>query len=220
MKRLFIVLACFNLAVFAWFQFGTGATDRSPLQRQIRPEQIDLTPPTSAASTTPPARTAAPPETNVLACLAWGSFASNEVEPSMRALFPLSLGDRVKPREVRPPSGWWVFIASQGSRQAALKKAAELKVFGIEDFTVLQDEGPYQFGIHLGAFTTQAEAQARLTRLRAQRVRSAQMGPHEAKPARTWFEIRLVDEPLAVRLRELVMGFPGTELRECAGLGE
>jgi SPOR domain len=108
-----------------------------------------------------------------------------------------------------------VFIAPQGSRPAAQKKAAELKALAVDDYFVVQEEGPYRWALSLGVFRSEEAAQARLTALRAQGVRSAQVGARETTISKVWLQVKAVDAGLYARLKEMARGMDGTELREC-----
>jgi hypothetical protein len=112
-------------------------------------------------------------------------------------------------------AGWWVFIPPQPNRAAALKKTAELKGLGIDDYFVLQDEGKMRWAVSLGIFSTEEAAKNRLETLRAKGVRSAQTGERDTAVSKIWFQVRGADAALLAKLRESAQGFPGTEIRGC-----
>ncbi|HSU63147.1 MAG TPA: SPOR domain-containing protein, partial [Burkholderiales bacterium] len=85
----------------------------------------------------------------------------------------------------------------------------------VDDYFVVQEEGPYRWALSLGVFRSEEAAQARLTALRAQGVRSAQVGPRETPVSRVWLQVKAVDAGLYARLKEMARGAEGTELREC-----
>ena len=160
---------------------------------------------------------AAPPAPQVaLRCVEWGSFTLADAPRAEKALEPLALGARLAQRRTEEAAGFWVFIAPQGSRPAALKKAAELKALAIEDYFVVQEDGPYRWALSLGVFRTEDAAQARLAALRAQGVRSAQVGPRETMVPKVWLQVKGVDGALHARLKDAARGIEGSELRECA----
>ena len=101
------------------------------------------------------------------------------------------------------------------NRAAALKKTAELKALGIDDYFIVQDEGKTRWAVSLGVFSTEESARSRLEALRAKGVRSAQTGERETQVPKLWFQVRGADAPVQARLRELVQALPGTELRNC-----
>jgi hypothetical protein len=228
MRALFLLLVFANLAVYAWWRYQSPADsglDPLPLARQIEPEKLKLVPPAELAK--PPARKPAPPAPAApapsaaaaapapLACLEWGSFTLADAPRAEKLLEPLALGTRLAQRRTEETAGWWVFMPPQGSRQAALKKAAELKNLGIEEFFVVPDEGPYRWALSLGVFRNEDAAQARLAVLRTQGVRSARVGPREMVVPKLWLQVSAVDAASEARLREIAAQIEGSELRPC-----
>lgn len=215
MRAIFLLLVAANLALFAWSRYTAapeGASDREPLRRQISPEKIRiLSGPELAGLPAFKPRPEVPPK----ACVEWGGFALAEAPRAEQALEPLALGARLAQNRTEETAGWWVFIPPQGSRPGALKKTAELKSLGIDDFFVVQDEGKTRWAISLGVFRTEEAAKSRLEALRARGVRSAQTGERETQVAKLWFQVRGADAATQAKLKDLAQGFPGTELRDC-----
>jgi len=218
MRTIFLLLVALNLALFAWVRYyaaGDSATDPEPLRRQIKPASIRILAGAELAGLPvlkpkPPAEAAAQS-----ACIEWGGFAVAEAPRAEKALEPLALGARLSQRRSEETAGWWVFIPPQANRAAALKKTAELKALGIDDFFVIQEEGKMNWAVSLGVFSSEDAAKSRLDALRAKGVRSAQSGERETKVAKVWFQTRGADAPLQAKLRETAQGFPGTEVRDC-----
>jgi hypothetical protein len=230
MRTLFLLLVLANLAVFAWWRYLSPADsglDRLPLARQIEPDKLKIVPPGELARqaakkpappAAPPPAAAAPvpaPVAPAVACLEWGSFTLADAPRAEKALEPLGLGERVAQRRTEELAGWWVFIPSQGSRQAAFRKAAELKNLGIDEFFVVGEDGPFRWALSLGVFRNEDAAQARLAALRAQGVRSARIGPRETVVPKVWLQVKSVDAPLQARLKEIAGQIDGSELRAC-----
>jgi len=217
MRTLFLLLVAANLALYAWFQYYSpfeSAADPEPARRQLSPEKIRLLEGKelkSLASTRPPPAVAAAPS----ACLEWGGFAVAEAPKAEQALAPLALGARLSQRRSEETAGWWVFIPPQPNRAAALKKTAELKSLGIDDYFILQDEGKMRWAVSLGVFSSEEAAKSRLDALRAKGVRSAQTGERDTQVSKVWFQLRNGDATQQAALRETVQGFPGTDVRDC-----
>ena len=125
-------------------------------------------------------------------------------------------GPRLAQRRTEEAAAWWVFIAPQANRPAALKKGAELKALAVEDYFIVQDEGPLRWAVSLGVYRTEEAAQARLAALRDQGVRSAQVGARETGVPKIWLQVKGVDSALQGRLADIARTVEGTELRECA----
>jgi hypothetical protein len=242
-RTVFLLLVLANVAFFAWTRLGApggAGADPSPLARQIAPEKMRVVRPeelaqlaarksapvSAAAPQTPPptppaalAPTPAPARAE-LKCIEWGAFAPAETARAENALAPLALGERLSQRRTEETAGWWVFIPPQtrggAARQAALRKAGELKKLGVQDYFVVQDEGPNRWAVSLGVFRSEEAARARLAALRSRGVRSARIGPRETQVPKVWLQVKGVDAPLETRLRELAQQAEGTELRDCA----
>jgi hypothetical protein len=221
MRALFLLLLLANLAFHAWSRYGApaDAADPAPLSRQIEPEKLKVIaphelPPVSAAKK-PAATPVAGAAPMVVSCLEWGSFTVADAPRAEQALEPLGLGARLAQRRIEEAAGWWVFIASQGSRQGALRKAAELKALGIDEYFIVQEEGEQRWALSLGVFRSEEAAQARLAALRGQGVRTAQVGPRETAVPKIWLQVKSVDAPLQARLKEIARQMEGSELKDC-----
>jgi hypothetical protein len=219
-RPLFLALLFANLAVYAWSRYGVPEDAApAPLSRQIAPDKLKVVapanlPPVSAASKPPPSPPVSPPAA-AAACLEWGSFTVADAPRAEQTLESLGLGARLAQRRSEEQAGWWVFIPPQANRQSAVRKAAELKQLGVEDYFVVQEEGDYRWALSLGVFRTEEAAQARLAALRSQGVRTARVGARETVVPKVWLQVKGVDAPLQLRLREIARQIEGSELKEC-----
>lgn len=233
MRLLFLLLVLGNVAFYAWWRYVAPpeAGDAAPLARQIEPDKLkvvspeDLPPPSPLrkpvapqAPMAPMAPVAAAPAAPAqpVACMEWGSFTLADAARAEKALEPLALGERVAQRRSEEVAGWWVFIPSQRNRQAAIRKAVELKTLGITEYFIMQEEGPYRWALSLGVFRSEEAARARLERLRALGVRTARVGARDTLVPRVWVQVKSVDAPLQSKLKEIARQLEGSELRECA----
>jgi len=224
MRVAFLVLLLANLALYTWLRYGTSEAEPVPLSRQIAPEKLKVVapaglPPVSAVTKPPapaPAPAAAPASPAASgACVEWGSFTIADAARAEQALEPLALGPRLAQRRTEEQAGWWVFIPPQGNRQSALRKAAELKQLGVEEYFIVQEEGPLRWALSLGVFRTEESAQARLAALRGQGVRTARVGARDTTVPKVWLQVKGVDAPLQARLKEIARQVEGSELRDC-----
>lgn len=223
MRTLFLVLVLANLAFFAWANFFSEAdrqSDPAPLARQVAPEKLRvLAPgaqPSKPAPAKPPAEGAAPVAGAKSVCVEWGAFAAADAPKAGDSLTTLALGARLSQRQSEE-SSWWVFIPPRANRQDAQKKADEIKRLGIEDYFIVQDEGPSRNAVSLGVFKSEAAANSRLEALRAKGVKTAQVGAREAPLQKTWFQVRGADDALVTKLKTIAQGFAGSEVRDCSG---
>jgi hypothetical protein len=221
MRALFLLLVLANVAFFAWSRLiapgGSGA-DPQPLSRQIAPEKLRIVPAEELSRVSAPKPPAIAASAGVK-CQEWGGFAPADAPRAEQALRALDLGERVSRRGPEDAPTWWVLIppqaGSQNVRQAALRKADELKKLGVQDYFVVQEEGAYRWAVSLGVFRSEQAAQARLAAVQSQGVRSARVVPRDAHAAKVWLQVRGVDATLERRLRELASQLDGSELREC-----
>ena len=223
MRAAFLLLLLANLALYAWLRYGASeAVEPAPLARQIAPDKLKVVAPSSlppvTALTKPPASAPAPPApaaTASLPCMEWGSFTLADATRAEQALEPLALGPRLAQRRTEEHAGWWVFIPPQGNRQLALRKAAELKQLGVEEYFIVQEEGALRWALSLGVFRTEESAQARLAALRGQGVRTARIGARDTTVPKIWLQVKSVDAALQARLKEIARQVEGSELRDC-----
>jgi hypothetical protein len=206
---LFLVLA--NIALYVWSR--GDAADSAPAARQIDPQKLKVIAPADLPKPAPVAKKPAPAPT--VACVEWGSFPVADAPRYEKALEPLSLGERLGQRRTEELAGWWVYIPAQRNRQGALRKAAELKKLGVDEFFIVQEEGEHRWALSLGVFRSEEAAQAHLAGLRSRGVRSARVGTKETLVPKVWLQVKSVDAPLAARLKELAAQVEGSELRIC-----
>jgi hypothetical protein len=226
MRALFLLLVAANLALFAWSRYyaapDSAASDPEPARRQVKPESIRLLAGPELAGLPmlkprPVTETAqsSPQFSPTGSCTEWGAFSIAEAARAEQVLEPLALGARLSQRRSEEKAGWWVFIPPQGNRPAALKKTAELKSLGIEDYFILQDEGNMRWAVSLGVFSSEEAAKARLEALRAKGVRTAQTGERDTQVTKIWFQVRGADPALQAKLQGFAKVLPGTDIREC-----
>ena len=229
MRALALLFVLANVAFFAWTRLSgapEGSADPAPLARQIEPDKLRVVVPGEAAPaprpSAAPLQPAAPASASpaaasqvALKCVEWGSFTLTDAPRAEKALEPLALGARLAQRRTEEAAGWWVYIPPQPNRQLALRKAAELKSLGVEDYFVVQEEGPNRWAVSLGVFRAEDAAQARLAALRDRGVRSARVGARDTIVPKIWLQVKDVDAPLYARLKDTARGIDGSELRDC-----
>jgi hypothetical protein len=213
MRAAFLLLLFANVAFYAWARYGAPAetVDPAPASRQIEPEKLKLVAPKDLL----PVSAVKKPAAVAAACMEWGSFTVADAPRAEQALEPLALGGRLAHRRAEEVAGWWVFIPTMGSRQGALKKGAELRNLGVDDFFIVQDEGEHRWALSLGVFRTEDGAQAHLAALQARGVRSARVVARETVVAKIWLQVKSVDAPLEARLKEIARQIEGSELKNC-----
>jgi hypothetical protein len=220
-RLLFLLLLAANLGFFAWTRFlapPDPAVDRQPLARQLDAQKLRIVGARELArAPSPPSAQPKPaaPAPASLACLEWGSFNPAEATRAAQRLEPLALAARLAQVRGEETASWWVHMPPQGNRAAALRKAAELKQLGVEEYFILQDAGPQRWALSLGVFSTEDAAKAHLEALRAKGVRSAIIDRRDTRVPKVWFQVREVDAPLQDRLRAIARDFEGATLHDC-----
>ena len=214
MRAVFLALLAANLAFFAWAHYLSReeAPAAGVLGRRGDAEMLKIVPPAEPARAPQTQGSGGAPG---LACLEWGALTLADYARAEKALEPLGLGARLAQRRIDETAGWWVFIPPQGSRAGALKKAAELKALGINDYYIMGEEGDMPWALSLGVFRSEQAALVRLGQLRETGVRTALVGSRDTVLPKVWLQVREVDPALEMRIREIARQLDGSELRSC-----
>ena len=101
-----------------------------------------------------------------------------------------------------------------GSKEAAERKAAEIRKLGVDDLFIVQDPGPAQFAISLGLYRNETQANRLLESLREKGVRSAQVAGRGAAALRV--ELRGPSDSLATLASDLSERLRGANRLECS----
>lgn len=221
LKLIFWLLLGANALLFALAQGYLGsmrAGEHEPerVNNQLNPGQLTLVSAASAtAAASQPARTPKPPA--VTPCTEVGDFLLAEARRFETRLEVLDLGERQARRNVpgQEVSSYIVYIPPQGSKDAADKKAAELKQLGVKNYFVISDSTPLRWGISLGVFKQEAGAQNMLAALNKQGVHSARVSPRYSASKQLVFQFRDLTGAEKNRLGQIADGFPDQEVRGC-----
>lgn len=208
MKIVVVLLVFANLGMLGliWLD-SLGSGERVRLARQVQPEKITLLSPQQVAAL-------GPSKVSTLAnvCVEFGPLSDADKTLALGSLEPLDLTRLLTQKKVEVVTNYWVFLPPAATRAAADRRLAELRTEGIKDLLVI-DSGPQRFAISLGAFQTEAQAQARVDALLAQGVKGAKLGSRAQAIAQTALVVRDPPATAVTRLKELQAGFPGTEIK-------
>ncbi len=223
-----LVLLLANAAFLGWMQYGAliraKSTEAHLIEQQINRDAVHLLTPqqvaalaeqqgTGTVKVAATVNSAAP-----AACLEWGAFNAADVAKAEEALAALALGNRLGRRRIEETAAYWVFLPPQPSRQAAQQRVAELKLLGVAEYFIVQEDSTFRFAVSLGVFRTEEAARTHLAQLRAKGIKTAQVGPRDAQVQHVYFQVRDVPDTLRAKLIELELSFPGTDLKDCGGL--
>lgn len=183
MRALIYLLVLGNLLLFAlasgWFAHSPADPADAAGKSALSPDRIRI-----VSRGDPPPVVVPPSPPPAAACLEWPEISRSQADRIAQA--SEASGVLIARQESAAAThAWWVSIPASPSRKAgAEKKAAELKKLGIRKFSIIQEEGPNQYALSFGVFSSEQEAQALISRLRQKGVRSAQMTQQVAAEAR------------------------------------
>jgi hypothetical protein len=163
---------------------------------------------TSSAAVDAPAATA---------CLEVDGFGAAEARRFEARLAQFGLGERLSRKDLggTEPTSHMVYIPPQGSKDAADRKAAELKNLGVDNYFIINDSSALKWGISLGVFKSEAGAEALLATLVKQGVHSARVAPRGGQPAKVEFQLRAIDAATKAKVEEIAGSFAATDTRAC-----
>lgn len=150
----------------------------------------------------------------LVACTEIGNFSAEEAKRFGAQLAALPFANRVEQRPVREVTSHIVYIPPQADREAAEKKAEELRGLGIQDFFIIQDNSSLRWGISLGVFKTEEAARTHLANLSQKGVRTARVGERSASLVA--FRVRDLEPEQKAVLERVKARFPKQEIRRCA----
>ncbi len=122
------------------------------------------------------------------ACLTLGPFSNADIaKRSARTL--AALGVDVKQREIsqRTPRGYWVYLPSSKSYQAAKRKVTELQKKGVKDLYIM-GKGRYENAISLGLFTREGAADSRFQQVKKLGLKAV-LEPQYRDNKQTWLDL-------------------------------
>jgi hypothetical protein len=131
-------------------------------------------------------------------------------------LAKLDLGTRAVRREVPATdfSSYIVFIPPQPTKEAADRKAAELKALDVTNFFIMNADSPMKWAISLGVFKSEAAAQTQLATLVKQGVHSAKVAGRSSG-TRIAYQFRGIDAATSARIERIAATYDGQATRAC-----
>jgi hypothetical protein len=229
MRAVLVALVAANLLVLAWsfnwLPFFSLPREREPerVQRQVRPDAVQLITPSAAsaalqaaaAQRTPGAATlTVEPGTSV--CLEAGPFAATEVSAAERALRDLKLPNLEWTQQRSERGGSYIVYHGRFPDNAALqRRRAELQRQQINAEPVVSSPD-LEPGLSFGRFDTRAAADAALAQLQQQGVRPSRIVTITFPVVVTLLRVERADGPLAARLTQLNLPPAGSGFRPCA----
>jgi cell division septation protein DedD len=112
-------------------------------------------------------------------------------------------------------SSYLVNIPPQPSKEAAERKAAELRELGVTNFFIMSGDSPMKWAISLGVFKTESGAQTLLAQLNKQGVHSARITPRGPLSTRYSYRFRDLEEPVRARIATVADAVSSAEVSNC-----
>jgi cell division protein FtsN len=218
LKFVFWFLLAVNGVLLAYSQGVLGnfkGNEREParIKSQLNADKLVLVSAARVSAAPPePAKPAEPP-----ACVEVGDFAAAEARRFEARLAPLGLGERLSRKVLggSEPTSHMVYIPPQGSKEAADRKAAELKSLGVDNYFIINDSSPMKWGISLGVFKSETAAQTLLATLAKQGVHSARVAPRGGQGGKIGFELRDIDAATRAKVDDIAGSFPAIDIHGC-----
>lgn len=218
LKFIFWSLLCINGVLLAYSQGVLGnfkGNEREParLKNQLNTDKLVLV---AAARASVPAPASDQPAA-LTACIELGNLGLAEARRFEAKLAPLDLGERLARQAagMTDPTSHIVYIQPQGSREAAERKAVELKGLGVTNYFIMSDSSPLKWGISLGVFKSEAAAQTLLAALGKQGVQGVRMIARGAQVNKLAFRFRAIDAATRAKIDAAAAGFTALESRNC-----
>lgn len=175
-------------------------------------ETVPATPSAAPANTAPPPVAPTKPVASSQ-CLEWSNLADADLERARKSLQSLRLAEKAVFRKMEKTTGYWVYVPPRKSFAEAQKKAGELKVLGVADIFILQENTAWRHAISLGVFSTEEAAAKYLGQLRDKGVRSAVAGPRNRVAENNVAALKNLDAGAAQEITRLQKDFEGSDIR-------
>lgn len=233
LRFVFWSLLFLNAALFAYAQGFMGTSkgsdeERARIKPQLEPARLTLltneqaeaaktAPAAASAPATAPAAAAAPEPAKALACIDVGTFSAGEAKRFESRLAALDLGERQSRQAVQAQdvTSYLVNIPPQANKEAADRKAGELRELGISNFFIMQGDSPMKYAISLGVFKTESGAQTLLAQLNKQGVHSARITPRGPQTTRFSYRFRDIGDDARERIVKVADAVSAAETKNC-----
>lgn len=225
LKFIFWFLLCVNAVLFAYGRGYLGnvkGNEREParMKNQVNADKLKLVPAPPAASAAPaPAPAPQAAAVALIACTEIGDFAAPDARRFETRVAALELGERQTRDNVAATeiTSHIVYIPPLGSKEAAERKAAELKNLGISNYFIMSDSSAMRWGISLGVFKSENAAKTLLAALNKQGVQSARVTGRGSQSTKVAYQFRAIDSATREKLDAIASAFPGQQVRSCKG---
>ena len=237
LRIVFWSLLFLNAALFAYAQSYSGTSkgseeERARIKPQLEPGKLVLltnaqadaakaapapAPATGPAAETPAAAALPAAPAKALACIDVGTFSAGEARRFESRLASLELGERQSRQAVQAQdvTSYLVNIPPQASKDAADRKASELRELGVTNFFIMSGDSPMKWAISLGVFKTESGAQTLLAQLNKQGVHSARITPRGPQTTRYMYRFKDIEDAARERIVNVADAVSSADVQNC-----
>lgn len=151
----------------------------------------------------------------LLACLELSGFTIADSKSFDDKIKSLSLATRLTRTELAEVATNMVYIPSLGSKDAADKKAAQIRKLGFTEFYVVQDQTPMRWAISMGVFKTPEAAKAHLANLQKKGLKEAKLAPRTVSAAKVNYRLQDLSPEEKQTIDQIKASFSSTQSHEC-----
>lgn len=151
----------------------------------------------------------------VLTCLDLSGFSITDSKSFDEKIKPLSLATRLTRTELAEVATNMVYIPSLGSKDAADKKAAQIRKLGFTEFYVVQDQTAMRWAISMGVFKTPEAAKAHLANLQKKGLKEAKLAPRTVSAAKVNYHLQDLSQEEKQVVEQIKSGFTSVQSHEC-----
>ncbi|MGJ7915603.1 SPOR domain-containing protein [Massilia sp. LXY-6] len=193
-----------------------AAAKAAPAAASEAASEAAIAPAAAAVEASAPA-VAASAAAKPLACIDVGTFSTGEAKRFETRLAALDLGERQSRQAVQAQdvTSYLVNIPPQGSKEAAERKAGELRNLGVTNFFIMSGDSPLKWAISLGVFKTENGAQTLLAQLNKQGVHTARITPRGREATRYAYRFRDIEPGTRERIVAAADAVSDAEAKSC-----
>ena len=150
-----------------------------------------------------------------LACLELSGMSIADSKNFDDKLKALSLANRLTRTELSEVATNMVYIPPLGSKDAADKKAAQIRKLGFTEFYIVQDQTAMRWAISMGVFKTPEAAKAHLANLQKKGLKEAKLAPRTVSAAKVNYRLQDLTPEEKQTIDQIKSGFSSVQSHEC-----
>lgn len=193
-------------------KWPTEEREPSRLKLQKNADQIKLMSPNAAQDLIDAQTKKTEP---VVACVELNGFSTADSKSFDEKIKALSLAARLTRTEMAEVATNMVYIPSLGSKDAADKKAAQIRKLGFTEFYIVQDQTPMRWAISMGVFKTPEAAKAHLANLQKKGLKEAKLAPRTVSAAKVNYRLQDLNPEEKQTVDQIKASFASAQSHEC-----